>query len=231
MGGKVKSVRALKDDLKRSSGGGGVFYRIPAEEQLVRFLTEPTEWWTVFEHYDEAGKKYFGCAREDCPGCADDLRTSKRLIANVLNVNSNSVVPLLMPVTLAEDAMVKYERHKTMTDRDYFITKSGQGMDTKYEIDSGPDKKRNLARYEDQMFDLASLAVQHVMAGQGYDDDGMPDDDDDDDIEDDYDDEDDVDDEIEEAMPTRRRVAKKAAPVRRIAKPAAKTTARKIRRR
>lgn len=235
MGGRVKSIRALKDDLKRSSGGGGVYFRIPADELLVRFLDEPDGWWTIFEHYDEGGKKYFGCSREDCPGCADELRVSKRVIANVLNVNSNSVVPLLMPVTLAEDATKKYDRHKTMIDRDYFITKTGTGMDTKYEIDSGPDKPRRLERFERDKHDLSALAVQHVMAGQDYGDDGRSDDDDEDDYDDDYDDDEEgVDDEIEDAMPTRRKVRKvaKAAPVRRIAKPAAKKdTTRKIRRR
>lgn len=145
-GGKVKSIRSLKAGLKRSEGG--FLDRIPAEGGLlVRFLTEPDEWVEFFEHYDEE-RKFYPCT-DDCPGCAEGDRPSKRYLVAALDRNENKVLALVLPKTTAASVVKKYDKFGTLLDRDYDLSREGSGRETTYDVTpEAPSVIKNLGKYE-----------------------------------------------------------------------------------
>lgn len=209
-GGKVKSIAGLKSALKKG-GGSEYLTRVPQDGAItVRFITEPTGWVNYYEHYD-AVRKFYPCT-DDCPGCLEGDRPSQRYLVNAVDVAEGKVVPLVLPKTAAASALKKYEKYGTLFDRDYEITRSGQGFDTEYEVVPEPPTKMNIDRFD-------PLDLWEILEGQlGMADDADGDDedaddtpapkaskrpvkkpapvaDDDDDDEPDDDDEDDTDDE------------------------------------
>lgn len=215
-GGKVKSIKGLKSDLKKG-GGSQYLQRVPADDSItVRFLTEPTEWVNYFEHYD-AVRKFYPCS-DDCPGCDEGDRPSQRYLANVLNVEDTRVVPLVLPKTLAASIIKKYEKYATLLDRDYELAREGSGLDTTYDVTPEAPTKMNVSRFD--LLDLWELLESQLeLADKAEADD---DDDDDDDkpvsrrkadaaspsrrkavvVDDDDDDDDDDEDEDEDDTPT-----------------------------
>lgn len=211
-GGKVKSIATLKSSMKKGSGGSQFLSRVPADGTLtVRFLTEPTEWVTYFEHYDQV-RKFYPCT-DDCPGCTEGERPSARYLANALDVSESRVIPLVMPKSMAASVLKKYEKYATVLDRDYELSRSGTGLDTEYDVTPEPPTKMNIDR-----FDLLNLmeilegqleSADNASAGGDSDEDEAPapkrdrkpaakpvevdDDDDDDDSDDDDDDSSDAD--------------------------------------
>lgn len=157
-GGKVKSIAGLKSSLKKG-GGAGYLTRVSADSVLtVRFLTEPDDGWVqYFEHYDDV-RKFYPCT-DDCPGCREGDQPSMRYLANALDVAEGRVVPLVMPKTLAQSAMKKYEKYGTLLDRDYEIERSGSGFETTYEITPEPPSRMNLSRFD-------TLELWEILEGQ-----------------------------------------------------------------
>lgn len=198
-GGKVKSISGLKSSLKK--GGSGYLMRVPADSAVtVRFLTEPVEWVTYFEHYDDV-MKFYPCT-DDCPGCTEGDKPSARYLTNALDVEESKVVPLVLAKTAAASVLKKYEKYGTLLDRDYEISRSGSGFDTEYDVTPESPAKMNLKRFE--LLDLMSLLeAQLEMADVAVDDDA------------------DDDEEEVEAKPARRNAAKTAAKA-----PRKKTTAK-----
>lgn len=146
-GGKVKSVKALKASTKRGGNNGGL-KRVPKDEpMIVRFLTEPDEWFEFYEHYDETNKRFVVCA-DDCDYCADDVRTSKRVLAPVLDTAEGKVEPLALPTSLVSRLLNKYDKYSTMTDRDYELIRTGDGLDTEYDVTPEAPTKMRLSRFE-----------------------------------------------------------------------------------
>lgn len=173
-GGKVKSIAGLKTSMKKG-GGAGYLSRVPADGSLtVRFLTEPIGWIEYWEHYDSV-RKFYPCT-DDCPGCLEGDRPSQRYLANAVDVSETRVIPLVMPKTMAASVLKKYEKYGTLLDRDYELTRSGQGYDTEYEVTPEIPTNMKLDR-----FDL--LDLWEILEGQlGMADDASDDDDDDDDV-------------------------------------------------
>lgn len=207
-GGKVNTIKALKSSLKKGSGAN-FLQRVPEEGIAVRFLTEPTEWVKYFEHYDEV-LKFYPCA-DDCPGCAEGNRASVRYLVNALDVAEGKVVPLVLPKTVAQQVLKKYERYNTLLDRDYEITRDGAGLDTTYDVNPEPPKSMKLSRYD--LLDLMALLEAQLPSED--------------------EDEDDEDDDEDEAtpvrptkkLPTKKLPTKKKPPVKKL--PAKKVPPRK----
>lgn len=144
-GGKVKSLKSLKTSLKKG-GGDQYLTRVSEEGIVVRFLTEPDEWIEFFEHYDDV-RKFYPCT-DDCDGCRDGSKPSKRYLVNAIDTNENKVIPLLLAKSAASQVMKKYDRFQTILDRDYIITREGTGFDTEYDVTPESPSKMNLGRFE-----------------------------------------------------------------------------------
>jgi hypothetical protein len=173
-GGKVKSMSGLKSSMKKG-GGAGYLSRVPADGALtVRFLTEPIEWIEYWEHYDSV-RKFYPCS-DTCPGCLEGDRPSQRYLANAVDVGETRVIPLVMPKTMAASVLKKYEKYGTLLDRDYELTRSGQGFDTEYEVTPEIPTNMKLDRFD--LLDLWELLEGQL--GNTGDDDDVDDDDDDD---------------------------------------------------
>lgn len=146
-GGQVKSVKALRNSMKKGGNGAGL-KRVPADEPLVvRFLQEPEEWFEFFEHYDEMQKRYWVCT-DDCPYCADDNRPSKRALASVVVIDEGKVEALAMPAQLVTRLLNKYDKYSTMMDRDYELIRTGKGFDTEYDVNPEDPTRMKLSRFE-----------------------------------------------------------------------------------
>lgn len=169
IGGKVKSLKTLKASVKRGGGGGADLTRhVPKEGITVRFLAEPDDGWVEYlEHYDEQNKVYRACT-DDCAYCADDVRRSKRYLAPVLVPEEQKIEALKLPATAVSQLLKKYDRFGTLLDRDYEITKDGEGMSTEYYVDNEDPRRINLSRY--QIPDLEEILEKLAGAPAGDDD-------------------------------------------------------------
>ncbi len=167
-GGVVGSIAKLRSAVKRGSGAGFIKNIQADSEMTVRFLTEPTEWFSYFEHYDEVNK-FFPCA-DDCPGCAEGNKPTNRWLANVLDVeDNNSVIALKLPSTLVETLMRRYERYGSIMTRDYELARVGSGLETKYEATPLGESRRKLDKYD--LLDLGAMLDDLAPNGDSGDDD------------------------------------------------------------
>lgn len=147
-GQKMGSIKALKDSLKK--GSAGFIKYVPKNGSLtVRFLEEPENWVNYIEHYDSTLRKSYPCNGEAaCPGCVSDERKSSRYLANAVDTSNDRVIPLQMPKELANRLVVRYEKNGTITDRDYELSRTGEGLDTVYDLDAEPPTNRKLTKYK-----------------------------------------------------------------------------------
>lgn len=130
---KLASKKGLKQSL--SSGGGKFAQRVPEEGIIVRFLTEPEEWWEVELHYGE--KTSFPCNGDDgCLGCDEGMDTGRKWYANAYVAEDDRVVVFEMGQSVVSEISRKYDRNHTVMDRDFEITKEGTGLRTKYFVDA-----------------------------------------------------------------------------------------------
>jgi len=194
---KGRKMKSISDVRKTSKGGGGAgFIKFIGEDGVTaRLLTEPDEWWGFTEHYTE-GIGYFPCVEGDCAGCDAGDNGSYRYLAPIVNREDDTVAILKIPKSLASDMMAKYDRRKTVTDRDYFFYKEGTGKNnTRYKVDDEEKSRINFDKYE-----LPDLGAALVDAWERAFDSSSDDDD--------NDDNDDVEDTPVRRRTTTRRVAK-----------------------
>lgn len=158
-GGKAGSVNRLKKEMAKSTGGKTWIKNVRADEDMtVRFLTEPDEWYSYREHYDPS-VNFFPCIGRDndCPGCNHESdkvqRSSRRFLANVVDVSEGQVVPLKLPLDLANRLVARYERAgDTIVDRDYTLHRMGKGLDTTYDV-----TPESPSRFDDSKYELIDL--------------------------------------------------------------------------
>lgn len=175
-GGAVKSMAGLKASLKKG-GGSQYLSRVPADASItVRFLTEPEDWYGYYEHYD-AVRKFYPCS-DDCPGCTEGDRPSGRYLSNALDVAEGKVIPLVLPKSMVSSLVKKHEKYGTMLDRDYELSRSGNGLDTEYDVTPEAPTKMNLTRYD--LIDLEELLESQLEMAESANDISADDDDDDD---------------------------------------------------
>jgi hypothetical protein len=163
-GGKAGSVSRIRKDAERSSGDRTwVRYLKEGEDLTIRFLTEPDEWYSYREHFDP-GVGFFPCIGKDnsCPGCehaSDQVqRSSRRYLANALVVDEGLVVPVKLPLDLANRLVARYERNSnTLTNRDYTLHRMGKGLDTTYDV--SPEDKSELDVSGYKLIDLEKVLI------------------------------------------------------------------------
>jgi len=164
-GGKSGSVKRLRKDMAKSTGGKAWIRGVKADEDLtVRFLTEPDEWYAYREHYDP-DIHFFPCIGKDndCPGCEHPSekvqRTSRRYLANAVDVESGAVIPLKLTLDLATRLVARYERNgDTLRNRDYTLHRMGKGLDTTYDVT--PEDKSKFDDSGLQMVDLEKALIE-----------------------------------------------------------------------
>lgn len=155
-GGKPGDIKTLKKSLKKRAGQD--IRRTPEDGITVRFLTEPEEWFEFFEHYDDTreGNYYYPCTEDD-EGCQNGDKPTKRYLANAVDVDEKKAIAMLLPQSLASMLVKKYDRFKTILDRDYFLSKEGSGFSTEYDATPEPPSRMNTSRYV--LFDLQKLLM------------------------------------------------------------------------
>src|SRR6476646_5092438 len=142
-------------------------------ETKVRFLQEIGDWIQFREHYSMAGRS-FPCTREsDCPGCNSPVeqvsRWSRKYAANVLMTSNGQVAVIKIPVTLYNRMQTRYERNgNTVTNRDYTLLKSGEGLSTEYDVEQEEKYAIDLKQYE--LFDIEQMLAEQFELTLGTDD-------------------------------------------------------------
>lgn len=149
IGQKMGSIQKLKKSLAKGASNSAWIKYIPKNSSMnVRFIQEPEEWVNYAEHWDAGMRKSYPCTGEaSCPGCQNGSRKTYRYLTNAVDTDSDRVIPLQLPKDLANRLVVRYERNGTMIDRDYELSRAGEGTDTVYDLESGPASKRNLTKY------------------------------------------------------------------------------------
>lgn len=175
-GGRVKSLKSLKESVKKG-GGDYALKRIPSNDSItVRFLEEPEEWFEYMEYFSKEDG-YFPVFEGLDPDLVADLdKPSKRYLAAVVDVADNKPLALVIPKTLAASLLKKYDKYSTMLDRDYELSKEGEGMQTTYDAIPEAPSKFNVRRIEAP--DLAEALQKSIPASMlGEEDDADPEDD------------------------------------------------------
>jgi len=173
-GGKSGSVDRLKKEMEKSSGNRTWIRNLKQGEDLtVRFVEEPEDWYSYREHYSPE-VNFFPCIGDDCPGCNSDSdktqRASRRFLASALDTDQGQVVPLKLPLDLANRLVARYERYgNTITDRDYTLHRMGKGLDTSYDVTPEAPQDMDLSRYES--IDHEEVLLQQFQDAFGLDDD------------------------------------------------------------
>lgn len=143
---KMGSVKQAKAEAKKA--GNYATQRVNADGIKVRFLTEPEEWVQFEEHFMEEPKGFLTCS-DDCIGCEEKVRASSRFVVRALNRDTNEVIALIIPKSLASSLLKKYDRYNTILDRDYELTVEGQGLNTEYDLEADEPRAIKLSRYDD----------------------------------------------------------------------------------
>jgi hypothetical protein len=128
---RIETKGRLKNAAKK---GGDSWVTTIRDNEIInlRFLTEPEDWIEYTEHYNDT-YKYFPCS-DDCPGCNDGTRGSKRYLAAAINVEEGAVVYFKLPKSVVSTLYRSYEKYGTIQDRDYEVARTGSGKnDTEYD--------------------------------------------------------------------------------------------------
>lgn len=159
-----KTGKSIRDDIKKASGGNNGLWTVQAGKDMrVRFLEDPEEWTKFLEHYSQ-GTKFFPCTQDDtCQGCNSDndqlKRASTRYAANVLDVKNARVIPLKMPIDLANRVINKCDRNGgTLLNRDFTLIRTGTGMnDTVYDVENEDRTEIDISRYRKDFKDIIKV--------------------------------------------------------------------------
>jgi hypothetical protein len=149
-------------------------------ETRVRFVFEIADWQEYWEHYDET-VKFFPCTgdKATCPGCTSNIertaKASKRYLAPVLDPKTGRVWGLKMGQDLANRMSLRNDRNGgTVTNRDYTLIRSGEGLDTEYDVEQEEKVAIDLSAYEDALDLDEMLAMQFAGAWPDFDPDNPP---------------------------------------------------------
>jgi hypothetical protein len=172
-GQRIGSIKKLKQMTK--GGGGGTYLKyIPKNDSLtVRFLTEPEEFVGYYEHYDSSMRTTYPCMGEDtCPGCATDEDRNFVYLAAVVNIADDKVILLTLKKSVVNDLVLRYEKYGTVTDRDYEISRNGEGKETRYMVSPEPPSNKKLSKYDvPDLMDSLEKAFETVHGAVAEEDD------------------------------------------------------------
>lgn len=165
--GPSGSVDSLKKRLEQSQSGQSFIKSIPADAVLtVRFLQEPHEWYGYYEGYSEDRKRYFPVPEGQDFG---EIRQSFRYLCNAIDTDTDTVIPLKIPSSLANRLVVRYERYGTLLDRDYDLLRTGKALNTEYDVETNAEEPRKLDQYD--LIDLEETLTDAYDSVFGSDDD------------------------------------------------------------
>jgi hypothetical protein len=213
---KVRTVahedaKSMRDSAKQMPNVRLTFKE--GEARTVRFLHEPfnkrNPWVEYGEHYVPGGGGGNGAYVPCIENCRldGDIRAGKRWYVNVWDRDSKQVRLLKLTGAMVENLIIKYERRGTIMDRDYSITRTGEGTDTKYHIEA--EEKEAFDQRNLKLIDIEGYLDQQAQSYYGGGRamkaraEGIGDEDDDEDVEDVEEE-----DEDEEEAPPRKTVAK-----------------------
>ena len=157
-------------------GGGGITQQSAATgdwpkglrdgETRVRFLAEIPDWEDYWEHFDET-VKFFPCTgnKSECPGCTSQIeRTAKashKYLAPVLDPKTGKVWGLKMGIDLANRLSLRNDRNNgTITNRDYTLIRSGDGLETEYDVEQEERVAIDLDVYSD------TINIEELLSSQ-----------------------------------------------------------------
>jgi hypothetical protein len=155
------------EEAKAESRGGDSasdWMRYPSSKEAtqLRILDEPKDWKWFWEHYPPQGEGYpYPCTgdRDNCPGCnavSDKERKASRKIA--FNAHDGQYTNIWkVGKSIADKLEMRFDRLKTIRDRDYLITpfKADNGF-TNYDVE-GLDKEPINFEYEEYLRDPEEL--------------------------------------------------------------------------
>ena len=166
-GQKAKNLKAMRSDLKKRKNRGGLTF-IGEDGLEIRFLLEPEEWTRYTEAYSPSMRKAWPVPEGD-EAQVEDARTSTRYAATAIDLKTDKVIVIKLPVTLVDQLSARAEKRGTLTNIDIELYKSGEGLDTVYGYDPGEKTKRSIDKYE--LPDVNALLEAEYNALWGGDDD------------------------------------------------------------
>lgn len=167
-GSKAKNLSSMRKSLEKKNREGGLTF-IGENPREIRFLDEPENWTGYFEAYSPSMRKGWPVPDDDAPE-VDDARQSKRYAALALDIESDKVIVIKLPVSLVDLLTARAEKKGTLTDIDLEVYKSGEGLDTVYGWEPQGRTKRDLSKYEDDMPDVNEVLYGEYKAVWGDDD-------------------------------------------------------------
>lgn len=169
---EATDAKTLRKSLKK--GGGGGTQRIPEAGITVRFMTEPGDGWIeYYQHFMQDHAEPCVGRDNDCEGCAQGIRATKRVLVNAVDVTEGKVIAFEMPKSVAETMLKRYEKFGTVLDRDYDFSREGSGLDTTYDVTHESPSRMSMDRFK--KLDLWALLESQV--GDNADSDDEDDDD------------------------------------------------------
>jgi hypothetical protein len=169
---KIKGGKLGEGGLAKASadsgGGSGMIWSIPKEGgMVVRFMTEPDEWFGFHEYWNGSG---FTVITEDTR-VPTEAKPSHRILAPAVRVDGDRDMPIVvkLPASLAKTLNSFMGRYGTMMDRPYALERSGTGMDTEYAAIPDAPEKFDLDKYETP--DPEHALVMEIVESNG---DGSP---------------------------------------------------------
>lgn len=142
-------------------------------ETIARFLVETDDFIDFREHRMPDGK-WFPCTkdRETCPGCNhpdEKVQIAKRKYAtNVYVPQFKNVTPYLLPVSVVDKLVIRAERNGgTIVNRDYAVIRSGDGLDTEYDVDQEDKYDLDLNSLRAQGEDIEEILAEAYIAVWG----------------------------------------------------------------
>lgn len=167
-----------EDDLKRQmerSNSRFPIIRIKDEPLFVRFLTEPTEWGYYDSYYSKKEQRSIHIEEGERP--PRGAKISRRYLANVLVIHESGdpeVKVVEMAETLGKSIYTRWAKSRsgTITDRDFELIKTGEGLQSRYSASPESPLKRPLRQYDDELVDIEDLI--QMMAEPPADDEDEP---------------------------------------------------------
>lgn len=141
----------------------------PAGQTRVRIMQHTDDWVTYREHYAE-GPGYFPCNEEpDCVGCVSDAeRTQQRSRKYAFNALSEAGRMDIRKVgsRLFKTMKGREQRIGTLLDRDYLFIRTGEKLDTLYDVEPGEKYSIESTEQLNDIYD--ALEAAYVKAQRAF---------------------------------------------------------------
>jgi len=143
----------MKSLLAGGNSNDEVWRLKDGEAAHVRFLTEPSGWSRYYEHFDSSreGSPFIPCIGRDegCQYCDDGVRSGKKFLANIVDLQTDKARVIVLPQTAADFLYKRWASKDTIMDRPFTIEREGSGKDdTTYTVDHESPSRFNTKRFE-----------------------------------------------------------------------------------